>query len=294
MQLPPELEELLPTEEDVLFYEEHGYYIAPKVLPDDIIDMAVRGAYRHWAGDRDWEIPIEQAAYADWKPEDGEGIRNSECVALQTREIREFILYPIIGAIASRLTRDPVTRLWADALLMKPGATEEQQGPVVGWHTDRAYWMTCTSDKMLTAWVPFQDTPEEMGPVIYIDGSHKWADTEAEFRTFKEQSFREREQQFPGADGQSLRRVIPLKKGQLSFHNCRVVHGSEPNRTPTPRLAMAVHMQDGANRYRVYNNDQGIPWHIANDDLARKGPDGLPDYTDPGPFPVMWSDEDEQ
>ena len=39
MGLTAELEALLPTEEDVLFYEEHGYYVSKKVLPDELIDQ---------------------------------------------------------------------------------------------------------------------------------------------------------------------------------------------------------------------------------------------------------------
>jgi hypothetical protein len=58
MRPSPEVERLLPGEEDVAFYEEHGYYVTPKVLPDDVIDAAIRGAERHWAGERDWRLPV--------------------------------------------------------------------------------------------------------------------------------------------------------------------------------------------------------------------------------------------
>ena len=47
MRPSPEVERLLPGEEEVAFYEEHGYYVTPKVLPDDVIDAAdaaIRGA----------------------------------------------------------------------------------------------------------------------------------------------------------------------------------------------------------------------------------------------------------
>ena len=106
MQLSSEQLSLLPTDEDVAFYEEHGYYVAGKVLPDEVIDAAVRGAERHWAGERDWELPIS-AASATGSRGDGDTIRNSEYTALQNREIRALAEYPIIGAIAARLTRSP-------------------------------------------------------------------------------------------------------------------------------------------------------------------------------------------
>ena len=117
MRPSPEVERLLPGEEDVAFYEEHGYYVTPKVLPDDV----------------------------SWKPGDGDTIRNSEYTALQNREIRALVQRPIIGAIAGRLTRSSEIRLWDDQLVSKPPSAGPR-GPVVGWHTDRAYWMTCTSE----------------------------------------------------------------------------------------------------------------------------------------------------
>ena len=106
MRSSPEFERLLPGEEDVAFYEEHGYYVTPKVLPDDVIDAASRGAERHWAGERDWRLPVG-GGFGDWKPGDGDTIRNSEYTALQNREIRALVQHPIIGAIAGRLTPGP-------------------------------------------------------------------------------------------------------------------------------------------------------------------------------------------
>lgn len=147
MRLSPEVEKLLPGEEDVAFYEEHGYYVTPKMLPDDVIDEAIRGAERHWAGERDRRLPVS-GGFGDWKPRDGDTIRNSEYTALQNREIRALVQHPIIGAIAARLTRSSEIRLWDDQLVSKP-PSNGPRGPVVGWHTDRAYWMTCTSEEML-------------------------------------------------------------------------------------------------------------------------------------------------
>jgi len=161
MRLSPEVEWLLPGEEDVAFYEEHGYYVTPKALPDDVIDAAIRGAERHWAGERDWRLPVS-GGFGDWKPGDGDTIRNSEYTALQNREIRALVQHAIIGAIAGRLTRSSEIRLWDDQLVLKPPSAGPG-GPVVGWHTDRAYWMTCTSEDMLTAWIPLH----------YVDGRHR-------------------------------------------------------------------------------------------------------------------------
>ena len=283
-----DIESLLPTDDDVALYRERGYYVSGKVLPDHVIDEAVRGAERHFSGERDFRLPVD-SGFGDWKPGDPEPIRNSEFVALQNNQIRSLVLQPIIGAIAARLAGSDTIRLWDDQLVWKPPSPEAGAGPVVGWHTDRAYWMTCTSEEMLTAWIPFHDCPEQMGPVIYVDGSHRWPETDG-MRTFNAQDFDELEKRFSGREAGTRKLPIALKKGQMSFHHSRLIHGSDVNRGTRPRLSLALHMQDGSNRWRPYLNEQGIQWEITNDRLARKGPNGTPDYTDPSVFPVMWSD----
>jgi hypothetical protein len=285
-----DLEALLPTDDDVALYRERGYHVSGKVLSDEVIDEAARGAERHFAGERDFPMPID-GGFSDWKPGDPEDIRNSEFVALQNAQIRALALQPIIGAIAARLAGTDTIRMWDDQLVWKSpiDASKADAASVVGWHTDRAYWMPCTSEEMLTAWIPFHDCSVALGPVMYIEGSHRWPDTEA-MRTFKTQNLEELERRFIGESTGSLKRIMDISKGQMSFHHSRMIHGSDVNRGSFPRLSYALHMQDGSNRWRPYFNEQGVEWELINDRMARKDPEGNPDYTDPAVFPIMWSD----
>jgi hypothetical protein len=288
MHLTPEERALLPTDEDVVFYREHGWYRSKKVIPDEVIDEAMVGIERHFAGERDWRLP-PTSGFSDWKPGDGNVIRTAEVVALQNFQLRKLVMHPLLGAMAARLTGSLTIRYFADTLIYKPAELPGTES-VVGWHTDRAYWGTCTSDDMLTAWIPFQDCPAEMGPVMYVDRSHRWLGT-TEMRSYRIKDLSEIERRF-AEQGPVIKVPMTLRKGEVSFHNCRLVHGSEPNRSSGPRIALGLHMQDGANRYRVYLNEKGIPWHIFNDDLARKLQDGTPDYTDSNAFPVLWTNHD--
>ena len=281
------IEELLPTETDVALYRERGYYVSRRIIANEVIDEAARGAERHFAGERDFRLPVA-SGFGDWTPGDPDGIRNSEFVTLQNAQIRALVVQPIIGAIAACLTGSNTIRLWDDQLVWKSPSPTTGDGPVIGWHTDRAYWMTCTSQEMLTAWIPFHDCPEGMGPVIYIEGSHRWPETDA-MRTFNTQDLDILERRF-GEGADSLKRVMALEKGQMSFHHSRLIHGSDLNRGTLPRVSLALHMQDGSNRWRHYLNEQGVQWELTNDRLARKKADGTPDYTDPSVFPVLWSD----
>jgi ectoine hydroxylase-related dioxygenase (phytanoyl-CoA dioxygenase family) len=71
----------------------------------------------------------------------------------------------------------------------------------------------------------------------------------------------------------------------VTFHHCRTVHGSGPNRSGAPRRSMAIHLQPADNGYRPVGDD-GLPTYHRNDELVRRA-DGVPDYTDPRICPVL-------
>ncbi len=289
MRLSHDLKAVLPTAEDVAFYREHGWYVAPKVLEDEVVDRAVSGAERHWEGERDWPLSISEG-FKDWRPGDPDTIRVGEIIALQNREIRALVEQPIIGAIAARLVGTSEIRLWESELIQKPPQTRDDTA-AVGWHTDRAYWMTCTSAEMLTAWIPFHDCPGQMGPLMVVDGSHRWAELEHdELRGFRNTDFDKMEERL-FKDHATVRKVpLALEKGQLSFHNSLILHASGFNHSDRPRLSLALHLQDGANRYREHRNERGELWRVVADRMCRTTPEGNPDYSDPAVCPVLWRD----
>jgi ectoine hydroxylase-related dioxygenase (phytanoyl-CoA dioxygenase family) len=277
---------LLPTEEDITFYEEHGWYISPKLIPDEIIDDAVRGSEQFYQGERDATLPVS-CGYSHWQPEDGYNVvRNNEFVSLQKQELRQLALQPMIGAIAARLARTKSIRLLDDQLVYKP---PQDSKSAVGWHSDRAYWATCSSDQLLTAWIPFHDCEESRSPLVVIDGSHRWSEL-SDLRFFNQQNLADLEQQFQQKGRSVIKVPMTLKKGQLSFHNCWTIHGSYPNQSSSPRLALAVHLQDETNHYQPYWNEKGEEVHIINEQFCSKLPNGYPDFSDPNAFPILWSE----
>ena len=61
---------LLPTEEDIAFYEEHGWYISKKVIADEVIEEAIAGSQRYYRGERDMQLPVD-GGYAMTGPDQG-------------------------------------------------------------------------------------------------------------------------------------------------------------------------------------------------------------------------------
>ena len=72
-------------------------------------------------------------------------------------------------------------RVFQATMIYKPPNPGEVTN-LVPWHVDRHYWQTCTSERMLTAFIPFHDCGEEMGTITMIDGSHLWKETPATTR----------------------------------------------------------------------------------------------------------------
>ena len=278
---------LLPTESDVQKYEETGWYITPEVVPRDLLDRCQVAIAEHQAGRRDHSLP-EGARFSDWKPGDGDGVRNNEFCSLQNDGVRELAMFPIIGAIAARLARSPAIRLFDDQAIYKPPSVNNNP-TAVGWHTDHSYWSTCTSTDMLTAWIPLSDTSVANGTLYVVEGSHRWPESE-HIRGFNNSDLSGLEKSLGRSIPESL--VIPMvmKKGQFSFHHMRALHGSAPNIAATERVALAVHLQDEANHYRRFETPNGEPVVLPHDQLCQRNSDDLPDYSDPRIFPVIWSE----
>ena len=256
------------------------------MLPYELLDQAIYGAERFYRGELDATLPVT-SGYSNTVTVDPSLPRNNEFVSLQISQLRALATFPLIGAIAAKLTRSPAIRLLDDQLIWKPSAAHDAARTVTGWHADRAYWATCSSDNLITAWIPLHDIDLNRGPLAVMAGSHRWSGTQ-DLRQFNNQNL-EAVQNDLRHEGHDVR-IVPLlmSKGQLSFHHAWTVHAGFPNTSGLPRQSFAVHLQDDANHYRSYRNAQGKEIHIFDEQLCRKQPNGEPDFADPTIFPEIW------
>ncbi len=293
MGLTNDKSQLLPSDEDLKFYQEHGWYISQKIISDEEIEEALKGCQKIHSGVRDYQLPVQLPIQINWTPEQNlDSFRCNDFIIQQSIEIRKLALNPLIGRIASYLSSSDQIRLFISSLLYKPPG-EFDDSVKVGWHNDRAYWKTCTSLNMLTAWIPLHDCNDSMGTIMMIDGSHKWSNNptllelrqEKNFSTTKMESLERRLE----ATGFSIKKIpMNLKKGQVSFHHCLTFHGSYPNQSHLPRISVVLHLQDKSNKYQIAKNKNGKIFVNNLDELCRKLPDGIPDYSDPLFCPVLW------
>ena len=164
-------------------------------------------------------------------------------------QIKEFCLAPRLGAIAAALLQVKGIRLYHDQALFK-----EPGGGFTPWHADQHYW-PLSNDNSITAWIPLQDVPLEMGPLTFCRGSqrihqnrHLAISDESEVQI-----------------GQSLKDypvdVFPFKLGDVSFHRGWTFHRAGPNETQEMRGVMTViMMEDGIRVKKPQRQAQENDW----------------------------------
>lgn len=151
-----------------------------------------------------------------------------------SEEVRKFVQNPDLARAAAELLQVDGVRLYHDQALYK-----EAGGGITPWHADQYYWPFST-DRCVTAWIPLQATPAEMGPLAFAAGSHK-VDLGRDLPISDESELRMR---------QSLEDLnlpvdnTPFALGDVSFHLGWTFHRAEQNTSTTARRVMTVIYMD--------------------------------------------------
>jgi ectoine hydroxylase-related dioxygenase (phytanoyl-CoA dioxygenase family) len=148
--------------------------------------------------------------------------------------VKELVFSRRLAKIATELMQTSGVRMYHDQALFKEGG-----GGITPWHADQYYWPLET-DKTITAWIPLQATPLEMGPLEFSAGSHvivAGRDLEIgdESETLIQQNLRVTD----------YRHVIEaFDAGEISFHSGWVFHRAGINATDQMRKVMTIIYMD--------------------------------------------------
>lgn len=149
---------------------------------------------------------------------------------------REFVFGKRLAGIAAALLGVPRVRLYHDQALYK-----EAGGGITPWHADQFYW-PLSSDKTITAWVPLQPTPLEMGPIAFAAGSQRMVFG----RNLEIGDRSERSLAKALTSGRFREDAAPFELGDVSFHSGWTFHHTGRNATARPRAVMTIiYMEDG-------------------------------------------------
>ena len=153
---------------------------------------------------------------------------------LQDDDIKEFVFSKRLGKIASDLMQTDGVRMYHDQALFKEGG-----GGITPWHADQYYW-PLSSDKTITAWIPLQAVPLEMGPLEFSAGSH--VIVEGRELAIGDDSEVLIQKKLRVTDFKHV--IEPFDLGEVSFHSGWVFHRAGANTTNDMRKVMTVIFMD--------------------------------------------------
>lgn len=234
------------------------------------LDESLRAAY-----ERDGFVKIKDVLDADVLGHYGEHIsaevvrRNTNTAPIDQRDTyhkaflqitnlwrtndvaREFVFGKRLASIAAQLLGVERVRLYHDQALYK-----EPGGGITPWHADQFYW-PLSSEKTITAWVPLQRTPLEMGPLAFAAGSHRMSfGRDLEIGDESERSLRK------ALESGRFREVTePFELGEVSFHSGWTFHHTAANSTAGPRAVMTIiYMADGIRLIEPTRKQHILDW----------------------------------
>ena len=158
--------------------------------------------------------------------------------------VREFVMGERLARIAADLLGVQGVRLYHDQSLYK-----EPGGGITPAHADQYYW-PIDSDRVVTAWIPLQAVPREMGPLSFFAGSQT-----VEFGRDLQISD-ESEREITAAMQAHGFEVVdePYALGDVSFHLGWTFHRAGANTSSRPRSVMTVIYMDAAMRLKAPQN----------------------------------------
>ncbi len=226
------------TKAQIGFYQEHGY-----IIIEDFLSPAELATWRaHVDAAVTKRADRRLANRAGWRDGDKNSYYNRvfvQRINLWTDHagMRELMLDPRLGKLASELAGVDGMRIWHDqALIKQPWANP------TGWHLDNPYW-SYSSRAAISIWVALDDATRDNGCLYFLPGTHKTAtfdnssigmNTGALFDVYPQ-----------WAQIQSA--AAPMPAGSCSFHNGLLAHGAGANMTPGTRRAMTCgYMPDGS------------------------------------------------
>lgn len=162
--------------------------------------------------------------------------------------IKNLVFSKRLSNIAAALMKTDGVRIYHDQALFKEGG-----GGITPWHADQYYWPLET-DKTITAWIPLQHTPLELGPLEFSAGSH--VIIEGRELAISDESENLIQQKLKVTDFKHVKE--PFDLGEISFHSGWVFHRAGSNTTDNTRKVMTIIYMDKNMRLKEPENENQL------------------------------------
>jgi len=238
-------------------YERNGYYIGADVFTEEEAEKAYIGAMEVLSGKYNL---AGEPSWGKFNPEQvGTRLVKVNDAHIANQSIRSIVCSPELGKWSAAITGALMVQVFATQLIHKPSHVNASGN--IGWHQDRAYWKHMDGN-VFTAWVAFSNVMEASGPMIFVKGSHQWGE-DSEANNFEDKDLLEQKSKLLRAGRIWEEDKAILRPGQASFHHRLTIHGSGPNISDQPRLAIAIHMRTEDSEQQL--NSAGSYYHDFSD-----------------------------
>ena len=228
------------SREQLLFYAENGYIKLKQVLSPTLLEHYRKAISKRVAELSANAVPLEQRSTY------GKAFLQIMNLWTESNEVREFVFGKRLARIAAELMETTGVRIYHDQALYK-----EAGGGITPWHADQYYW-PASSDKMVTAWVPLQETPSEMGPLAFCEKSHRFQiGRDLEISDESEMTLKQALNSFKLEESS-------FALGDVSFHSGWTFHRAGANTTDRSREVMTMIYMDESMRLIAPKNKNHI------------------------------------
>lgn len=165
--------------------------------------------------------------------------------------VKQLVFSKRLAGIATQLMEVEGVRLYHDQALFK-----EPGGGFTPWHADQYYW-PLSNDNTVTAWIPMQATPLEMGPLEFSAKSYLLQG--GRDLKISDDSERVISKKLRLNDFEQVVEAFDL--GEVSFHSGWIFHRAGANTTEKMRQVMTVIYMDKDMHLKAPQNDnQQLDW----------------------------------
>ena len=211
------------TKDQIAFFREQGYVKLKDVFSPEVLDYYGPVINQRVRELNTLDLPMDQRTTYQ------KAFLQIMNIWTKCDVVKELVFSKRLARLATELLGCRGVRLYHDQALYK-----EAGGGVTPWHADQQYWPLAT-DNTITAWIPLQAVPAEMGPLAFGAGSHR-------FNIGRDLEISDESEQTLGQLLKDKAKLIeePFDLGEISFHYGWTFHRAGINQTPTMRGVITV------------------------------------------------------
>lgn len=149
--------------------------------------------------------------------------------------IRKYSFDTRLAEVARKISKCKRLVIYHDHGLIKPSGEESK---ATNWHQDAPYW-PMEQVGALSAWIAVDDVTLDNGCMQFIPGSHKYGRlAPVALSTEGESVLKDIEETDTKVEVEPA--VMEMEAGSVTFHHGCTFHYATPNRTTSPRRALAI------------------------------------------------------